>query len=97
MLEQRRWPARRADFYHLPVAQEHRAHAVLHSEGRYHGDCRRWARRALARHQDDVGKVITLPLARDAHHGGFRTIGLLPNMEGLVPPKKQEKSNDLHA
>jgi hypothetical protein len=45
----------------------------------------------------NVGKVIALPLARDAHHGGFRTIGLLPNMEGLVPPKKQEKSNDLHA
>jgi hypothetical protein len=45
--------------------------------------------------QDDLGKVIARPLAGDAHHGGFRTVALLPTMEGLVPPKHQEKSNDL--
>ena len=30
-----------------------------------------------------------------SHHGGFRTVALLPTLEGLVPPKQQEKSNDL--
>ena len=45
----------------------------------------------------DPGALRTLlarPLAGDAHRGGFRTVALLPTMEGLVPPKQQEKSND---
>jgi hypothetical protein len=48
----------------------------------------------------DVGQPelwIARSLACDAHHGEFWTVALPPILEGLVPPKQQEKSNDSKA